>query len=95
MTKSTLPTRGRPSILTTQMINRIAKAVQSGKTRDGQAAEVGVRVRTLYEWIALGRKIRDAGGGGASTGRDLMALRLVLAIESAERKAAVCLRDHQ
>ncbi|MBV1940835.1 hypothetical protein KUF83_30335 [Streptomyces sp. BV286] len=85
MTKiSVLPTRGRPTRLHVQMINRIAKSVQEGKTRGEAAASVGVPLTTLQRWITLGRKMRE--NGGASTGLELLSLRLVVALEVAERK---------
>jgi transposase len=66
------------------MISRIAKAVQSGKTRAETAAHIGVPFSTLQGWITLGRRVRR--DGGAASGRELLALRLVGALESAERK---------
>lgn len=84
MTNSSSPTRGRPTLLNAQLINRIAKAVQSGKTRAETAAHVGVSYGTLQGWITAGRRVRR--DGGAVTGRELLALRLVMALESAEQK---------
>ncbi|MER6230946.1 helix-turn-helix domain-containing protein [[Kitasatospora] papulosa] len=84
MTNSSLPTRGRPSLLDVQMINRIARAVQAGKTRSETAAKVGVSFSTLQGWITRGRRVREQ--GGATDGRDLLALRLIEALEIAERK---------
>ncbi|MFF0754340.1 helix-turn-helix domain-containing protein [Streptomyces sp. NPDC004267] len=87
MTQTSSPTRGRPTRLNTQTINRIAWAVQQGKSRQEIAAQVHVSPSTLQSWIRVGRQIRDH-GGGATSGLGLLALRLVLEMENAERKRA-------
>ncbi|PRH76744.1 hypothetical protein C6N75_23970 [Streptomyces solincola] len=85
MTNTSLPTRGRPTRLTTQTITRIAKAVQKGKTRPEVAAQFDVPLSTLQGWITHGRRVRD-NEGSATSGLDLLTLRLVLELENAERK---------
>ncbi|MEU0857489.1 hypothetical protein ABZ352_18900 [Streptomyces griseofuscus] len=81
------PILGRPSLLTTKTINRIAKAVQAGKTREETAASAGVSLATLQRWISLGRRARAAGVVATdSRGLEQMALRLVVALEVADRK---------
>ncbi|MGA5411628.1 hypothetical protein ACPCSC_30775 [Streptomyces lavendulocolor] len=85
MMNTSLLTRGRPTLLNTQMITRIAKAVQQGKTRPEVAAQLGVSLSTLQGWITMGRRVRS-NGGGSTSGLELLALRLVLELENAERK---------
>ncbi|MFC8538043.1 hypothetical protein ACFUJY_29585 [Streptomyces sp. NPDC057249] len=85
MTKTGSLTVGCPTHLNAQKIARIAKAVQKGRTRAEAAAELGMPLGTLQRWITQGRRVRDA-DGAAATGLDLLTLRLVLELESAERK---------
>lgn len=90
MTNSSSPARGRPSVLTPRLINRIERAVQAGKTRQETAEHVGVALSSLQRWLALGRKAR-ANGVRVTGDRTLeqMALRLVLALDNGERKRQV------
>ncbi|MEU1221324.1 hypothetical protein [Streptomyces microflavus] len=86
MTKSTRGP-GRPTLLTPQTITVLAKAVQGGKTRADAATTVGVHPRTLQNWIATGRRARAAGVLPVTKRTpEQLALRLVHALEVAERK---------
>lgn len=85
MTNTSLPTRGRPTRLNAQTITRIAKAVQNGKSRPEVAAQLRVPLSTLQGWITQGRRVRK-NRGGATSGLELLTLRLVLELENAERK---------
>ncbi|MFD0352946.1 hypothetical protein ACFVHW_04240 [Streptomyces sp. NPDC127110] len=98
MTNSSSPKRGRPTLLDRRIINRLAHAAQSGKTRAEMAAHVGVSLSTLQAWISMGRKAREealaAGGGqsapagaaGKAKSLEELALLLVVALENAARK---------
>ncbi|WP_330335642.1 hypothetical protein OHS33_39075 (plasmid) [Streptomyces sp. NBC_00536] len=90
--------RGRPTLLNRRIINQLAHAAQSGKTREEMAAHAGVAVRTLQTWIAQGRKAREQvlAQGGRATGPagaqrqeqtvDQLALHLAVALDVADRK---------
>ncbi|WP_030372420.1 hypothetical protein [Streptomyces rimosus] len=87
MTNSSSRGRGRPTLLTPQLIARLAKAVQSGKTRAEAADEVGVSLSALQKWITVGRRARSAGVMPVTKRNgEQLALRLVHALEVAERK---------
>ncbi|MEU7228861.1 hypothetical protein [Streptomyces chrestomyceticus] len=87
MTNSSSRGTGRPLLLTPQMITRLAKAVQDGKTRAEAAAAAGVSLWTLQGWITVGRRARAAGVvPGRQQTTEQLALRLVHALEVAERK---------
>lgn len=47
---------GRPCKLTPELEARIVAAIERGATRDTAAQEVGVNERTVYRWMARGRK---------------------------------------
>ncbi|MFJ5142987.1 hypothetical protein [Streptomyces sp. NPDC088707] len=85
MTKTSKPTRGRPTRLDLPTINRIARSVQKGKTRSQIAEQIGVPLSTFQGWVRTGRRLRE-NGGGATTGKELLSLRLVLEMDTAERK---------
>ncbi|WP_086680051.1 hypothetical protein [Streptomyces pseudogriseolus] len=81
-----LPRRGRPPLLTADLIKDIAAAAEQGMNRREIAAAVQVGYASLMRWLAEGRRLRDAGvDGSALMGHDWLCLRLVKCVEDAEQ----------
>lgn len=49
----------RPDKLTPERQDRIVTAIRAGNTREAAAAHAGITDRTLYHWLAKGRKARS------------------------------------
>lgn len=81
-----LPRRGRPTLLTADLIKDIAAAAEQGMNRRQIAAAVKVGYASLMRWLAEGRRLRDAGvDGSALMGHEWLCLRLVKCVEDAEQ----------
>ncbi|MET8270709.1 hypothetical protein [Streptomyces sp. NPDC005096] len=82
-----LPVRGRPTLLTANLIKSIADAVEEGKTRREVAAAAGVSYASLRRWLSDGRRLRDAGADRSKLrGHEWLCLRLVRTVEAAEER---------
>ncbi|MGC5236865.1 hypothetical protein [Streptomyces albogriseolus] len=81
-----LPRRGRPPLLTADLIKDIAAAAEQGMNRRQIATAVKVGYASLMRWLADGRRLRDAGvDGSALMGHEWLCLRLVKCVEDAEK----------
>ncbi|MFD7764147.1 hypothetical protein [Streptomyces microflavus] len=61
-TSAPSPTRGRPSKLTPQLIDALARAVKAGRNRGDAATFAGISGGTFARYLAVGRKALEAGG---------------------------------
>lgn len=81
-----LPRRGRPPLLTADLIKDIAAAAEQGMNRREIAAAVQVGYASLMRWLADGRRLQDAGVDGSMLmGHEWLCLRLVKCVENAEQ----------
>ncbi|MFF4188181.1 hypothetical protein ACFYZ9_33800 [Streptomyces sp. NPDC001691] len=56
MTTSNAVRRGRPTLLTPSLVEKLGKAVEAGMTRDEAAEFAGVNVGSFARWLTRGRK---------------------------------------
>jgi hypothetical protein len=54
-------TRGRPTILTPQLIRTLEKGAEAGLTRAEMAEYAGVAARSVQRWLTLGTKVNERG----------------------------------
>ncbi|MEU3501580.1 hypothetical protein ABZ726_12660 [Streptomyces hundungensis] len=56
MTTSSIVRRGRPTLLTPALVEKLAKGVEAGMTREEAAEFAGVNVGSYARWLTRGRK---------------------------------------
>lgn len=80
---------GRPTRLNVTLIENIAKALEGGVTRRGAARANGISPRSLFHWLAMGKKVDEQGNHLG----DPLHVQLVEAVEAAEGRGEKLLVD--
>ncbi|MER7937866.1 MULTISPECIES: hypothetical protein [unclassified Streptomyces] len=80
----TLPVRGRPALLTADIIKSVAASVSEGHSQREAAAAAGVNVSSLNRWLLAGRRLKASGADPAALpSYQWLCLRLARSVDEA------------